>query len=202
MKLGGLILAAGQSSRMGRDKALLEYHGSTFLNHLISLFSPRVDPLIVVLGHHADAIRPTIQQRPTVKVVINRDYKKGMLTSLQAGIRTLPSDVGAAMFTLVDHPAVEESTVDRLIEQFQAGRQALAIPCYRRQRGHPVIAARPILEEILRLPEDSSAKTVIRGHRRETAFVEMDDPGVVLDIDRPSDYDAMASSRPPVEQEK
>ena len=148
MKLGGLILAAGQSSRMGRDKALLEYHGSTFLNHLISLFSPRVDPLIVVLGHHADAIRPTIQQRPTVKVVINQDYKKGMLTSLQAGIRTLPSDVGAAMFTLVDHPAVEESTVDRLIEQLQAGRQALVIPCYRRQRGHPVIAAHPILEEI------------------------------------------------------
>ena len=179
---------------MGRDKALLEYRGSTFLNHLISLFSPRVDPLIVVLGHHADAIRPTIQQRPTVKVVINQDYKKGMLTSLQAGIRTLPSDVGAAMFTLVDHPAVEESTVDRLIEQFQAGRQALAIPCYGQQRGHPVVAGLAILEEILRLPDDSSAKTVIRGHRLETTFVEVDDPGVVLDIDRPSDYGAMASS--------
>ena len=187
---------------MGRDKALLEYHGSTFLNHLISLFSPRVDPLIVVLGHHADAIRPTIQQRPPVKVVINRDYEKGMLTSLQAGIRALPSDVGAAMFTLVDHPAVEESTLDRLIEQFRAGGQPLSIPCYQQRRGHPVIAARPILEEILRLPEDSSAKTVVRDHRRQTTLVEVDDPGVVLDIDRPSDYDAMASSRPPVEQEK
>ena len=194
MKLGGVILAAGQSSRMGRDKALLEYRGSTFLNHLISLFSPRVDPLIVVLGHHAETIRPTIQQRPTAKVVINQDYKKGMLTSLQAGIRTLPSDIGAAMFTLVDHPAVEGATVERLIERFQAGGRPLAIPCYRRRRGHPVIAARPILEEILRLPDDSSAKTVIRGHRRETAFVEVDDPGVVLDIDRPSDYGAMASS--------
>ena len=194
MKLGGVILAAGRSSRMGRDKALLEYRGSTFLNHLISLFSPRVNPLIVVLGHHAETIRPTIQELPTPKVVVNRDYMRGMLTSLQTGIRALPSDVGAAMFTLVDHPAVEEATVDQLIERFQAARSVLAIPCYREQRGHPVIAARPILEEIVRLPEDSSAKTVIRGHRLETTFVEVDDPGVVLDIDRPGDYGAMASS--------
>ena len=71
------------------------------------------------------------------------------------------------------------------------------------RRGHPVIAACAILEEILQLHgRFASAKTVVRAHRRETAFVEVDDPGVVLDIDRPSDYDAMASSRPPVEQEK
>ncbi len=197
MKLGGVILAAGESSRMGRDKALLEYRGSTFLNHLISLFSPRVDPLIVVLGYHAETIRPTIQQRSAAKVVINQDHEKGMLTSLQVGIRSLPSDVGAAMFTLVDHPAVGESTLDRLIERFQAGRQALAIPCYERQRGHPVVAARPILEEILRLSDDSSARTVIRAHRHETTFVEVDDDGIVLDIDRPSDYDTMASSVTP-----
>ena len=197
MKLGGVILAAGESSRMGRDKALLEYRGSTFLNHLISLFAPRVDPLIVVLGHHAEAIRSTIQRRPTANVVINQDYKQGMLTSLQAGIRALPSDIEATMFTLVDHPAVKESTLDRLIEQFRTGQKALAIPCYGRRRGHPVIAARPILEEILRLPDDSSARTVIRAHRHETTFVEVDDDGIVLDIDRPSDYDTMASSVTP-----
>ncbi len=179
---------------MGRDKALLEYRGSTFLGHLISLFSPRVDPLIVVLGHHAETIRLTIQQRSSAKVVVNQDYKKGMLTSLQAGIRALASDVGAAMFTLVDHPAVEESTLDRLIERFRTGGLPLAIPCYGGRRGHPVIAACAILEEILQLHDDASAKTVVRAHRRETAFVEVDDPGVVLDIDRPGDYRAVAPS--------
>ena len=98
------------------------------------------------------------------------------------------------MFTLVDHPAVEESTLDRLIERFQASGRSLAIPCYRRRRGHPVIAARPILEEILQLHDDASAKTVVRAHLRGTAFVEVDDPGVVLDIDRPEDYRAVAPS--------
>ena len=87
-KPAGIILAAGESSRMGRDKALLAYRGTTFLNHWISILQPRIEPLIVVLGHHADSIRRSVAVGP--RIVVNPDYRRGMLSSLQVGIRVLP----------------------------------------------------------------------------------------------------------------
>jgi CTP:molybdopterin cytidylyltransferase MocA len=176
---------------MGRDKALLEYRGTTFLGHLVAVLTPRVDPLIVVLGHHADAIRKTLPPGP--QVVVNPDYKSGMLTSLQAGIRALPPTAEASLFTLVDHPAVQGRTVDHLLAQFAKLQPLLAIPRYGDRRGHPVIAQRVVLDEILALPADSSAKAVIHAHRPETLFVDVDDPGILRDVDLPEQYDELLS---------
>jgi molybdenum cofactor cytidylyltransferase len=195
VKPAGIILAAGESSRMGRDKALLRYGDSTFLNHLVSLFLPRVEPLIVVLGHHADEIAACLPPAQGVNVVVNRDYKRGMLTSLQAGLRSVPATAPAVMFTLVDHPAVSEATVDGLIEQFFRGGQALAIPRFGERRGHPVLLTRRVAEEILALAPDSSAKDVIRGYRGETLFVDAGDPGVLQDIDLPADYENLVQQQ-------
>ena len=193
-----MIFAAGESTRMGRDKALLDFQGSTFLNRLITLFLPRVDPLVVVLGHHAAAIRETIGANPShpaqLQVVINEHYKQGMLSSFQAGIRALPPDVSAALFTLVDQPAVRESTLDQLLATFEREQPLLVIPRYEGRRGHPVVAARSILNEILALPADSSPKNVIRAHREETVFVDVDDAGVVTDVDLPREYEELQGS--------
>jgi molybdenum cofactor cytidylyltransferase len=198
VKIAGMIFAAGESTRMGRDKALLDFQGSTFLNRLIALFLPRVDPLVVVLGHHAASIRKTISADPShparVQVVINEQYKQGMLSSFQAGIRALPTEVSAALFTLVDHPAVRASTLDQLLETFERRQPLLVIPRHQEQRGHPVVAARVILEEILALPAGSSPKNVIRAHRAETSFVDIDDPGVVTDVDSPGEYEELQGS--------
>ena len=174
---------------MGRDKALLPFRGTTFLEHLIAVLSSNVAPLIIVLGHHADSIRQVIPAGP--QVVVNSDYKKGMLTSLQTGIRSLPAETGAALFTLVDHPAVAPETVDLLIDEFGKAKPLIAIPRYGDRRGHPVIAARSVLDEILALPPSSSAKDVIRSHGEETLFVDTDDPGILWDIDLPEDYAAL-----------
>lgn len=176
---------------MGRDKALLEYRGTTFLGHLIAVLETRVDPLIVVLGHHADAIGETLPAG--LRIVVNADYKSGMLTSLQAGIRALPPGTDAALFTLVDHPAVQGATVDRLISQLAEQQALLAIPRYGDRRGHPVIARRSILDEILSLSPDSSAKAVIGAHRPETLFVDVDDAGILRDVDLPEEYDELVS---------
>ena len=176
---------------MGRDKALLEFRGTTFLGHLIAVLQTRVDPLIVVLGYHADTIRETLPRGP--RIVVNPDYESGMLTSLQAGIRSLPPDAGASLFTLVDHPAVRDDTVDHLIAQFGQQQPLLAIPRYGDRHGHPVIAQRSVLDEILALPPDSSAKSVIRAHRSNTLFVDVDDPGILRDIDLPEEYDELLS---------
>ena len=177
---------------MGRDKALLKYRGTTFLGHLIAVLETRVAPLIVVLGHHADAIGETLPAGP--RIIVNPDYRAGMLTSLQAGIRSLPAGADAALFTLVDHPAVEGATVDRLIAQFDEQQALLAIPRHGDRRGHPVIARRSILDEILALPPDSSAKVVISAHRAETLFVDVDDAGILRDVDLPEQYDELVSS--------
>jgi molybdenum cofactor cytidylyltransferase len=199
VKFAGMILAAGESSRMGRDKALLDYRGSTFLNHLISLFLPRLSPVVVVLGHHAQAIREAIAAGlPTgsadLRVVVNDRYRLGMLSSLQAGIRALPPSAPGALFTLVDHPAVRESTLDRLIEAFSHGDAPLVIPRYQAKRGHPVAASRAILAEILALPAEASAKDVIHAHRPQTRFLDVDDAGVITDVDSPPEYEDLKAS--------
>ena len=178
---------------MGRDKALLAYRGTTFLGHLISVLEPRVDPLIVVLGHHAEAIRGSLEAG--TRVVVNPDYQRGMLSSLQTGIRALPPEAEAALFTLVDHPAVAESTVDRLLAAFRDSGKGIVIPRYGDRRGHPVIAARKVLEEMLALSPDASPKDVIHAHRDETAFIDVEDPGIVRDIDRPQDYEELKGQR-------
>ena len=195
MKPAGIILSAGESSRMGRDKALLPYHGSTFLNHLISLLLPRVETLIVVLGHHAGEVAATVPASRGLSIVTNPDYQRGMLTSLQTGLSAV-REASGVLFTLVDHPAVRTQTIDRLIEEFFRNTAALAVPRYGERRGHPVLLSRPIAREILALPANSSAKQVIRGHLAETLFVDVDDPGILRDIDLPADYETLLRDQP------
>ena len=188
-KPAGIILSAGESRRMGRDKALLEYRRTTFLGRIIAVLEPRVEPLVVVLGHHAEAIRQAVPSGP--RVVVNANYQAGMLTSLQTGIRELPPDTEAALFTLVDHPAVAEETVELLIGEWPKARPLIAIPRHGGRRGHPVIVNRQVLDEILALGPESSAKDVIRSHRDRTLFVDVDDPGVLYDIDLPEQYERL-----------
>ena len=95
------------------------------------------------------------------------------------------------MFTLVDHPAVGAETLDLLIGKHETTKLLIAIPRHGERRGHPVIAARSVLDEIVALSPDSSAKDVIRSHRDKTLFVDVDDPGILCDIDLPAEYDKL-----------
>ena len=172
-------------------------------------------PLIVVLGCHAEAIRESIRVPSAggelgsaapgldqsavaatdsrgVRVVVNADYRRGMLSSLQTGIAALPESAEAAMFTLVDHPDVAVETFDKLLAVYRETGAPLIIPQMGDHRGHPVIAARPVLEEIARLPAEASPKDVIRAHSEETVFVDVDDPGILRDIDTLAEYERMA----------
>ena len=183
-----MILAAGESSRMGRDKALLPYAGVTFLERLVRLFLVRVSPVVVVVGHHAAEIRGPVEARPGLLWVENPDYRSGQLSSMQAGLRALPAQAPAALLTLVDHPAVADSTLDAILARSGA---PLVIPRYAGRRGHPVLLSRVVIEEILALPPEATAKQVVRGHVGDVVLVEVDDPGVVRDVDTPEDYLAL-----------
>ncbi len=179
----GVILAAGESSRMGRDKALLPYANTTFLEHLIQLFLSHVSPVVVVLGHHADLIRAALPSLPGLEIVVNPNYPAGQLSSLQTGLRTVTAD--SVLLTLVDHPAVAGSTLDRLLAHPHA---PLVIPRYRNRRGHPILLAGGLIGEILALPPEATAKQVIHSHLSEAILLDLDDPGILRDIDTPEDY--------------
>lgn len=186
MKPVGVILAAGLSSRMGRPKALLPFGDTTFLGSLADVFTATLDQTIVVLGCHAEAIQPTLDGRPGLQTVLNADYELGMLSSLQAGLAVAPLDAPIA-FTLVDHPGLTHDSLRRLCEVFAANQAPIVIPRYQGERGHPVLIAAEVAAELRALPPDRSPKDVIRAHRPSTVFVDLDDPAVTLDIDRPED---------------
>ncbi len=193
MKLSGLILAAGRSSRMGRDKALLEYHGDTFLNRQIFLTLPRVDELVVVLGHHADEIRPTLPGAAGLRATVNENYDVGMLSSLQAGLAAIEGDADWVMFALVDHPLVRGRTLDRLVQACRGSNAPLVIPRFDAERGHPVVISRPVMRQIEALDPAVSPQDVIRSHYGEALFVDVDDQGVTTDIDLPEDYERVTA---------
>ena len=185
--IAGIILAAGASSRMGSPKALLEYRGESFIQRLVRVLSPVCDRVIVVLGYHAAAIRPGI---PGAAVVaINPAPERGQLSSLQTALAALPSDAEGFLFTPVDSPAVEIETVERLADEFRRRDPATLLVIPRIQtptgpkRGHPVFAARAIAEELLALPPTAMANEVIHGHIPQTVYVDVNDPGILTDID-------------------
>ena len=186
--IGGVILAAGASQRMGRPKALLDYRGQTFIDRLILVVSEVSDPVIVVLGYHADTIRPHIKSH--ARIVINPLPERGQLSSLQTALRELPADADGFLFLPVDCPTVRGDTIQRLAASFAArsSETLFVIPRWEDKRGHPVFAAPEIAREILDLPPEAQARDVVHRHVGHTLYVDVDDPGILTDIDDPAAY--------------
>jgi molybdenum cofactor cytidylyltransferase len=195
MSLAGIILAAGESRRMGTPKPLLELNGETFLDRLVLTLGATCSPVIVVLGSESQRIREGLRHADLASLVLNSDYARGQLSSLQCGLAAVPSGAGGVMFTLVDHPAVLPSTVARIARAFQerSPQELLAVPRYQGRHGHPVCAARELIAEFLALPPNAQAREVIHHHRDETAYVDVDDQGIIQDIDDPDTYDRLTA---------
>ena len=119
----GLILAAGESRRMGSPKALLEFQGETFLDRLIGLFTRRCSPVIAVLGARQETVRAGLRRAGEALLVENRNFHLGQLASMQCGLRAVPADAGGVLFTLVDHPAVAPESVAALHAILDAAKQ-------------------------------------------------------------------------------
>jgi molybdenum cofactor cytidylyltransferase len=191
----GIILAAGASRRMGAPKALLDYRGETFLDRLIRVVGTVAEPL-VVLGYGAEAVQAG--STLPAKFVVNPDPRRGQLSSLQTALAAAPADFEGFLFVPVDCPAVAEETVRRLAAAFARRDPAtlFVIPRYDQRhgqgrgqkRGHPVFAAPPIAQEILALPPTAQARDVVHRHVPDTVYVDVDDAGILADIDDPAAY--------------
>jgi molybdenum cofactor cytidylyltransferase len=185
-----VILAAGESRRMGTPKPLLDYRGETFADRLIGLLSARCSPVIVVLGAASDRVRAGILR--SASFVVNSEYALGQTSSMQCGLRALPADVSDVLFTLADHPAVTAQTIDAVLA---APAAPVCVPRYQGKRGHPIRFSRALAAEFLALPPSGAARDVVRAHAFETVFLDLEDPGTVTDVDDPSAYRALLGAR-------
>ena len=190
--LAAVILSGGASRRMGTPKALLPYRGATFLEHLLNVTNhPRIGCRRVVLGADAQVIAEGVEL-PVDEVVINEDWEAGQLSSIQAGVRSLPVDTDGMLLCLVDHPLISRELAGELIERFYLSGKAIVLPIHKGRRGHPVIFAARLYEELLGAPLETGARAVVWTHREEVFEMETAEEGCVLNLNNP---DALAKAR-------
>jgi molybdenum cofactor cytidylyltransferase len=201
--LYAVILAAGESSRMGTDKALLPWPptspgspatGQTFLSAAIQSLEPFSEKVIVVAGRNQTAVAPVVYANGA-SLVSNPEPDRGQFSSLQVGLQYVLSDGrDAAMVTLVDRPPVNATTLKALCSAFtEAASDVWAIvPEYNGKHGHPFLVAREMIEAFLKAPPTANARDIEHQNLPHVSYVVVDDPLVTLNVDTPQDYAALS----------
>jgi molybdenum cofactor cytidylyltransferase len=206
-----IILAAGESRRMGQPKQLLPFGGKTMLECVIDAFrSLRVDQIIVVLGHKAEEITARLGDQisrgsgvpaatgaahrgakaaPMFQILRNPHYKQGMFTSVQAGLRALPEQATLVMIALCDQPRLQRATVEKLIGEFEKKQHKILIPMYEGRQGHPLLFRAEYAKKILALDESLTLKHFLAAHAGEVVRLPVSDEGVLIDIDDRETYE-------------
>lgn len=183
--LAAVILSGGASQRMGSPKALLPYQGRPFLEHLLDVTKhAKIGVRRVVLGAHAEPIAGAVKLASD-EIVVNEDWEKGQLSSIQAAIRSLPAGTDGLILCLIDHPLISATLVDDLIERFYATQMKIVLPVFRGQRGHPVIFSAALYDELLAAPLDKGARAVVWTHGGEIAELPTTEQGCVLNLNDP-----------------
>jgi CTP:molybdopterin cytidylyltransferase MocA len=188
VRIAAVVLAAGRGRRAGGPKASLRIGAATFLDRAVSRMArPGVDRLVVVLGHDASRVRAGAALPAASLVVVNEAWEDGMLGSVMAGLDAAEADdADAVLLHPVDHPLVDEATVDRVIEALRSGAR-IAVPSYGGRRGHPGGFARAAWTALRAAPPSEGARFVLASHPEWIVHVE-GDPGCVAGIDTPEDY--------------
>lgn len=169
----------------GRPKALLQFNGRTFLEHVLdAIETAGITNTVVVVGHHRREITSALR---LPSAVFNSNYEQGMSTSVQAGIKALPAGtLGAGVF-LVDQPLIDAGTVRALAAELRPGH--IVLPFHERRRGHPAFFSSDLFEEILDLGSEQGLNTVVRRVPARITEVAVENPGVLRDIDTPEDFE-------------
>jgi molybdenum cofactor cytidylyltransferase len=192
-----ILLAAGESRRMGYPKPLLRLGSRTFIEILAAAMLQSAARLIVVVGAHAGAVRDAVPDDPRIVVVENPGYLRGQLSSIKAALPHVSPDAGGALVHLADHPMVRAKTFAAVIDGYRRLQKPIAIARYHGRRGHPVLFARELFGELAAAPEDQGARVVVAADPARVAYIDVDDPGVLTDLDTPEDLERAGLGRPP-----
>ncbi len=202
----GVILAAGESSRMGRDKATLPWPPNagqnaswrnTFLGASIEMLRPETDLVVVVAGKNADAIAPVVYSAGAF-LTVNPNWQQGQFSSLQAGLQeVLNRGRDAAIVSLVDRPPVLQETVEALRAAYVAApdRVWAVIPEFEGRHGHPLIAGREMIEIFLRAPAGANARDLEHANAAHILYQPVKDARVCANIDTPDDYARLSETK-------
>lgn len=180
---------------MGRPKALLEVEDETFFERAVRTLEEGGCREIVVVVDPADRELADRVTAAGIQLAWGQSGASEQVDSLRAGLRALYAEVEAAVVMPVDHPLVRSATVKALIEAYRASGAPVVQPVVNEKRGHPVLFSATVFDELLRGPLAEGARTVVHDHREELRQVEVDDQGILLDIDTPRDYEQHLGKR-------
>lgn len=189
MNITGVILAAGEGTRMGGAvKQMLPFNGATVLEQVVDNATASIlHQVFVVVGHRADLIAPLLDGRD-VTVVNNRDYRKGQSSSVKRALLALPEDTDAVLFLLGDQPLVLPQTINLIINRFKASQHPIVIPVYNGHRGNPALFSREMFSRLLMLDADNGGRALFQEYAGKILELPVEDPHILFDIDTLEDY--------------
>ncbi len=192
MKVAAIILAAGQSRRMGSPKMLLPWGKTTVLGQVVETFaSAGAEPIVVVSGaarEQVEGLANELAAKFPVRVAFNSQHQSGeMLSSLQAGLAALGPEVESALIGLGDQPQGEQSTARNLLQAFEHSRRGIIVPSFENRRGHPYLIHRNYWPEILSMQTGQTPRDFLNSHASEILYIA-GDQSILMDLDTPEDY--------------
>jgi molybdenum cofactor cytidylyltransferase len=189
----GIILAAGESSRFGQPKQLVELHGRMLVAWVLdAALASHLETVVLVLGRDHQKISDALGRRmchPKIELVFNPRYHEGQSTSLTAGLFRVHDRFPAVMFLLGDQPLVDAPTINRLLKKFRHSDKTICVPVHRGQRGNPALFSRSHYEELARLSGDKGARDIIAARPGQILEVPIADPSLFLDVDTQADVE-------------
>ncbi|MBI5923593.1 MAG: molybdenum cofactor cytidylyltransferase [Betaproteobacteria bacterium] len=184
----GIVLAAGEGLRMGVTKQLLPFRGTTILECVVnSALASSLQQVIVVLGHQAEEIAPTLKNR-NLSLVVNPGYRLGQSTSLKAGLRTLAADAEAVLFLLGDQPLVTPAIINLILGAYRDSGSPIVMPVFAGRRGNPVLFSKETFSRMESLSDDCGARSLFGEYAARLLTVSVADPAIHFDIDTQEDY--------------
>jgi molybdenum cofactor cytidylyltransferase len=188
-RVGAVVLAAGQSTRMGQAKQVLPWGKHTVIEQVNStLIQAGISEIVVVTGAAREQVEARLRTLP-VNLVHNPDYSTAeMVTSLQVGIRSLSPAVEALLVVLGDQPGIEAGVVRAVVKAYRAGESRLVVPSYEKRRGHPWLADQSLWPDLMALREEKTLRDFLNEHADEIEYVNIDSPSILKDVDTPEDY--------------
>ncbi|TRO61475.1 nucleotidyltransferase family protein [Candidatus Bathyarchaeota archaeon] len=193
IRISGILLAAGESKRMGKPKLILNLGKSNIINATIdNLLKSEIYELIIVLGHEAQKIESSLStQDKRIKFVTNKNYREGMSTSIKCGVLTTSKESEAFLIALGDQPLISPKVINRLIEKYQSSKVGIVTVMHKSLRGHPVLISKKYVKELLSLNGDIGARDLLKQHLDDTASIKIESSEEFFDIDRTQDYEEL-----------
>lgn len=188
MRVYAVVLAAGESKRMGQPKMLLPWGRNTVLETVLAVLQAGgVTEILVVTGGARQQVEALVGEK--ARTVHNPNFSRGeMLSSLQTGLSTLGTDAQAALIALGDQPQIREETVRLILDKYQRTKTPLIVPSYQKQRGHPWLVAGSLWDKILEMHFPESPREFLNRHAGEIQYIEVDTSTILQDLDTPQDY--------------